>query len=222
MPEELQKDPLPRSQFLWMGALGTFMGAVLTIPPAVYLLDPAIKSVLQGHSDVPEEWKELGSVFEIPAGVVVVNLVEFTQKQSYDAGQPGVDETGTNVGTITNAVLLSWKDGKLPDILEEKSEGPLSETEIKELGRELNVLSNHCAHLGCPVRWAPEEGEILCPCHGGVYDINGDHTGGPPAHGLWRYVSRIREDGSIFVKHEFYVQQEGQLKPGVYSKPYVI
>ncbi len=162
MPEELQKDPLTRGQFLWMGALGTFMGSVLTIPPAVYLLDPAIRSVLQGHSDVPEEWKELGSVFEIPAGAVVVHLVEFTQKQTYDAGQPGVDETGTNVGTITNAVLLSWKDGKLPDILEEKSEGPLSETAIRELGRELNIMSNHCAHLGCPVRWAPEEGEILC------------------------------------------------------------
>jgi Rieske Fe-S protein len=222
LPEELQKDPLTRGKFLWMGALGTFMGAVLTIPPAVYLLDPAIRSVLQERSDVPEEWKELGSVFEIPAGVVIELLVEFTQKQTYDAGQPGVDETGTNVGTITNAVLLSWKDGKLPDILEEKSEGPLSETAIRELGQELNIMSNHCAHLGCPVRWAPEEGEILCPCHGGIYDINGDHTGGPPAHGLWRYVSRIREDGSIYVKHEFYVQHKDQIKPGVYSKPYVV
>jgi Rieske Fe-S protein len=222
LPEELQKDPLTRSQFLWMGALGTFIGAVLTIPPAVFLLDPAIRSVLQERSDVPGEWKELGSVFEIPAGVVVHHLVEFTQKQTYDAGQPGADETGTNVGTIPNAVLLSWKDGKLPSILETRGEGPLSATEVKELERDLNVMSNHCAHLGCPVRWAPEEAEILCPCHGGIYDINGDHMGGPPAHGLWRYVSKIREDGSIFVKHEFYVKQKGQVQPGVFTKPYVV
>lgn len=222
MAEELQKDPLTRSQFLWMGALGTAMGAVLTIPPAVYLLDPAIRSVLQERSDVPGEWKELGSVFEIPARTVVELMVEFTHKQTYDAGQPGVDETGTNVGTIPNAVLLSWKDGRLPTILETRSEGPLSEAETRELGRELNTLSNHCAHLGCPVRWSPEEREILCPCHGGVYDINGNHTGGPPAHGLWRYVSRIREDGTVLVKHEFYVQEKGQLKPGVYRKPYVV
>jgi Rieske Fe-S protein len=222
LPEELQKDPLTRGQFLWMGALGTFMGAVLTIPPAVYLLDPAIRSVLQEHSDVPEEWKEVGSVFEIPAGAVVELLVEFTQKQTYDAGQPGVDESETNVGTIPNAVLLSWKDGELPASLETRSEGPLSEAEVKDLERELNVMSNHCAHLGCPVRWVSEEGEILCPCHGGIYDINGEHTGGPPAHGLWRYVSRIREDGSIFLKHEFYVTKRGQTKPGVFTKPYVI
>lgn len=222
MPEELQKDPLTRGQFLWMGALGTFMGAVLTIPPAVYVLDPAIKSVLQGRSDVPEEWKEVGSVFDIPAASVVQLLVEFTQKQTYDSGLPGVAEAGSNVGTIPDAVLISWQDGELPAILKTRSEGPLSETEIRDLERELNVMSNHCAHLGCPVRWAPEEGEILCPCHGGMYDINGEHTGGPPAHGLWRYVSRISEDGNIFVKHEFYVKQKGQAKPGVFSKPYVV
>jgi Rieske Fe-S protein len=217
LPEELQKDPLTRSQFLWMGALGTFMGAVLTIPPAVYLLDPAIRSVLQERSDVPEEWKEVGSVFDIPAGVVEELLVEFTQKQTYNSGQVGSEE-----GSITDAVLVSWKDGNLPESLETRSEGPLSEAEVRDLERELNVMSNHCAHLGCPVRWVSEEGEILCPCHGGIYDINGDHTAGPPAHGLWRYVSRVREDGSIFVKHEFYVKQRGQIEPGVFTKPYIV
>ena len=217
MPEELQKDPLTRGQFLWIGALGTFMGAVLTIPPAVYLLDPAIRSVLQERSDVPEEWKEVGSVFDIPAGAVVELLVEFTQKQTYDSGQVGSEE-----GSITDAVLVSWKDGSLPAILETRSEGPLSEVEVKGLERELNIMSNHCAHLGCPVRWVSEEGEILCPCHGGIYDINGDHTAGPPAHGLWRYVCRIRDDGSIYVKHEFYVKQRGQIEPGVFTKPYIV
>jgi len=200
-----------------MGALGTFMGAVLTIPPAVYLLDPAIRSVLQESSDVPEEWKEVGSVFDIPAGAVEELLVEFTQKQIYDSGQVGSEE-----GSITDAVLVSWKDGNLPAILETRSEGPLSEAEVKGLERELNVMSNHCAHLGCPVRWVSEEGEILCPCHGGIYDINGDHTAGPPAHGLWRYVCRIRDDGSIYVKHEFYVKQRGQIEPGVFTKPYIV
>jgi Rieske Fe-S protein len=217
LSEELQKDPLTRGQFLWMGALGTFMGAVLTIPPAVYLLDPAIRSVLQERSDVPEEWKQVGSVFDIPAGAVEELLVEFTQKQTYNSGQVGSEE-----GSITDAVLVSWRDGSLPEILETRSEGPLSEAEAKDLERELNVMSNHCAHLGCPVRWISEEGEILCPCHGGIYDINGEHTAGPPAHGLWRYVSRVREDGSIFVKHEFYVEQKGQLKPGVFTKPYIV
>jgi Rieske Fe-S protein len=212
LPEELQKDPLTRGQFLWMGALGTFIGAVLTIPPVVYVLSPSIKSVLLGHSDVPDEWKELGSVFEIPAGEAATHLVEFTQRQTYESGQPGSEK-----GSITNAVLVSWKDGEPPNILVDKGETEtLSRAEIEELSRKINVLSNACAHMGCPVRWSPEEGEILCPCHGGVYDINGNHTGGPPPHDLWRYVFEIREDGGIYVKHEFYVDR----KRG--GKPYVV
>lgn len=206
MPEELQKDPLTRGQFLWMGVLSTFIGAVLTIPPVVYFLSPSIKSVLQERSDVPEEWKELGSVFDVPAHKVVVQLVEFTQRQTYDSGQPGSEE-----GSIMNAALLSWRDGELPGFLQNRSEGPFSSGETEELGSELNVMSNACTHMGCPVRWSEEEGEIQCPCHGGIYDINGEHMGGPPPHDLWRYTFRVREDGGILVKHEF-----------VGGKPYVV
>ena len=218
MPEELQKDALSRGQFLWMGALGTFVGAALTIPPAVYVLDPAIKGVLQNESDVPEEWKELGSVFDVPSGEVVTHLVEFTQKQTYDAGQPSAGGTRANVRPLPNAVLLSWKDGKLPGFLEGRSEDEtLTQTERDELGRKINVMANACAHMGCPTRWSEEEKEIVCPCHGGIYDINGEHTVGPPPHGLWRYAFRISEEGTIFIKHQFHVKHE----PAA-GKPYVI
>ena len=210
MPEELQKDPLTRGEFLWMGTLGTFMGIVLTIPPAVYVLDPAIRNVLQERSDVPEEWKELGSVFEIPANEVVEDLVEFTQKQTYDAGQPGAEEEPNprgvppNVGTLVDAVLVSWWDGKLPGILEDnRAKRTLSASEVEELSRRINVLSNHCAHLGCPTRWQADKGLIVCPCHGGEYDINGRYRAGPPPHGLFRFAYEIREDGSLYVRHNF-------------------
>lgn len=216
MPEELQKDPLTRGQFLWMGALGTFVGAALTIPPAVFVLDPAIKDILQGKSDVMDEWKELGSVFDIPPGEAVTQLVEFTQKQTYDAGQPAVDRTGSNVRPLTNAVLISWKDGKVPGVLEDTDEEkPLTQTERDEIGSKLNVMSNACAHMGCPTRWSEEEKEIVCPCHGGIYDINGEHTGGPPPHGLWRYAFHITEEGDILVKHQFHVKSSNATKPYV-------
>src|SRR5215204_6277352 len=183
-----------------MGALGTFVGAALTIPPAIYVLDPAIKSVLQNKSDVPSEWKELGSVFDVPADEVVTQLVEFTQKQTYDAGQPSAEGAKNNVRPLPNAVLLSWKDGKRPSLLEGWSGESLTGTQRGELGRKLNVMSNACTHMGCPTRWIEEEKEIVCPCHGGLYDINGEHMAGPPPHGLWRYAFRISEEGTVFVK----------------------
>jgi Rieske Fe-S protein len=113
-------------------------------------------------------------------------------------------------------VLLSWKDGKVPRVLAGgDAKRPLTPVEIDEIGRKLNVMANACAHMGCPTRWSEEEKEIVCPCHGGIYDINGEHIGGPPPHGLWRYVFRINEDGDIFVEHKFHVKSSNATRPYV-------
>jgi Rieske Fe-S protein len=195
---ELQKDPVTRGQFLWMGTVGSLVGAVLTIPPLVYIFNPSIETNLQGKSDIPDGWHELGSVFEIPRGEPKLYRVEFPQNQTYNGADPVLGE-----GSIIEAVLVSWTDGKLPSILEGRDQGRLSTSEIEELTPQLNVMSNHCAHLGCPVRWFRDRGEILCPCHGGIYDINGGLVAGPPAQGLYYYAFEIREHGGIYVKHEF-------------------
>jgi Rieske Fe-S protein len=55
------------------------------------------------------------------------------------------------------------------------------------------VLSDNCAHLGCPVEWFPQSGLFMCPCHGGVYYANGARASGPPPRGLFACVWRVRE-----------------------------
>jgi Rieske Fe-S protein len=192
---ELQKDPVTRGEFLGMGVMGALIGAVLTIPPLVYILDPSIRSEGQGQSDIPDEWRQLGSVFEVPANEPKTFRVEFPQTQTYDERK--------ETGTLTEAVLVSWRDGMLPDVLQNRGRGRLSQAEIEDLTQRINVLSNHCAHLGCPTRWHSDNREIACPCHGGIYDINGDYLAGPPPRGLYRYAFQIREDGGLYVKHEF-------------------
>ena len=203
---ELQKDPVTRGQFLGMGIVGTLVGAVMTIPPIVYVLNPTIESNLLGQSDVPDEWQELGSVFEIPSGAPKLYRVEFPQNQTYNGEGSILGE-----GSIMNAVYVSWSDGELPSMLESGSPGSLSASEIEELTQQINVMSNHCAHLGCPVRWFPDRNEMLCPCHGGIYDINGAILAGPPPQDLFKYDFEIREDGGIYVRHEF-----------TNGKPYVV
>lgn len=42
------------------------------------------------------------------------------------------------------------------------------------------AFSAVCTHLGCIVRWLPEKGEFLCPCHGGRFASDGRVLGGPP------------------------------------------
>ena len=195
---ELQKDPVTRGQFLWMGGVTSLIGAVLTIPPLVYIFNPTIEANFQEQSDIPDEWQEIGSVFEIPSGTPKFYRVEFPQNQVYNAEAPILGEE-----VIYNAIYVSWNEGNIPSILQDRGQANLSASEIEELTQEMYVMSNHCAHLGCPVRWFPDRGEMLCPCHGGIYDINGRLLGGPPPQGLYYYEFEIRENGGIYVKHEF-------------------
>jgi Rieske Fe-S protein len=45
--------------------------------------------------------------------------------------------------------------------------------------------------MQCPVRWEPPLGQFLCPCHGGLYAIDGTNVGGPPPKPLPEYVHRL-------------------------------
>lgn len=63
----------------------------------------------------------------------------------------------------------------------------------------LFILSNICSHLGCGVRWDPDKKAFLCPCHNGVYGIDGKVISGPPPRPLTRWGSRI-SNGQIEIR----------------------
>jgi len=91
------------------------------------------------------------------------------------------------------------------------------------------IISNRCAHLGCPVQANGPTGAILgeknvvehtangeillrpvvpagfgCPCHGGQYDTEGNRTAGPPVRALDRWSFEIR-DGHVILLSTFSV-----------------
>jgi len=87
----------------------------------------------------------------------------------------------------------------------------------------LTIISNHCAHLGCPVQpngpldpsGTTHLGDVTlipsiaivgfgCPCHGGQYDTEGNRTAGPPVRALDRYSYSIR-NGHVFLGKPFAV-----------------
>jgi Rieske Fe-S protein len=61
---------------------------------------------------------------------------------------------------------------------------------------EFQVFAINCAHLGCPVRWFPQSGLFMCPCHGGAYYADGSRASGPPERGLFTYDTKI-VDGAL-------------------------
>ena len=66
-------------------------------------------------------------------------------------------------------------------------------------GEQFQVFAINCAHLGCPVRWFPQSGLFMCPCHGGVYYQNGARASGPPERGLFEYPYKVK-DGLITIQ----------------------
>ena len=60
------------------------------------------------------------------------------------------------------------------------------------------VFAINCAHLGCPVRWFPQSGLFMCPCHGGAYYRDGSRASGPPERGLFEYPYKI-ENGVLTI-----------------------
>jgi quinol---cytochrome c reductase iron-sulfur subunit, bacillus type len=86
------------------------------------------------------------------------------------------------------------------------------------------IISNRCAHLGCPVQANGPTGPILgkktirehtangpvtfvpvvpagfgCPCHGGQYDTEGNRTAGPPVRALDRWSFEINHGRLILL-----------------------
>jgi menaquinol-cytochrome c reductase iron-sulfur subunit len=102
--------------------------------------------------------------------------------EQYPAGE-------TRLATFRNPDVSPW-DGKTAD----------SACWVRRINENtFQVFAINCAHLGCPVRWFPQSGLFMCPCHGGVYYQDGSRASGPPERGLFEYPYRL-EDGKLFIK----------------------
>jgi Rieske Fe-S protein len=92
----------------------------------------------------------------------------------------------TRLAKFTNPVGLAW-DGETDRVA----------CWVRRIAeKEFQVFAINCAHLGCPVRWFPQSGLFMCPCHGGAYYADGSRASGPPERGLFTYDTKI-VDGAI-------------------------
>ncbi len=57
--------------------------------------------------------------------------------------------------------------------------------------QEAIVYSRSCTDLGCPLTFDPGSQCFFCPCHGGIFDKNGERLAGPPRRPMYRFATRI-------------------------------
>ncbi len=65
--------------------------------------------------------------------------------------------------------------------------------------QDVRALQSTCTHLGCRTSYDRKAKLILCPCHGGVFDVQGHVVSGPPPTPLPTLATRI-EDGQVLVQ----------------------
>ena len=127
----------------------------------------------------------------------------------------GVETKDVNLGPITN-----FPEGQyvIATYLENPDQGEVSRRTafIRNNGRtdddvpSFTAIFSRCVHLGCPVQPngpidedAKKEvngvelrpvlaASFGCPCHGGLYDSEGNRSAGPPVRSLDRYEFSIR------------------------------
>jgi Rieske Fe-S protein len=170
-----QDAPLPaytRSRFLEASTIGVgaAIGAVVTLPVLGF-------TVLPSFTNIEEREADLGPIENFPEGEYVI--------ASYLA-KPSQGEVSRRTVFVRNNGL---------------SEGG---------ERSFTILYSRCVHLGCPVQpngpideenTTEIEGVELrpvlaqsfgCPCHGGLYDAEGNRQAGPPVRSLDRLTFSIQ------------------------------
>jgi menaquinol-cytochrome c reductase iron-sulfur subunit len=134
------------------------------------------------------------AILAVPIVQYLLSPIVREKKPGYDSWIPlgNVEQfpSGeTRLATYRNPVVNAW-DGATGDIA----------CWVRNVdGRAFQVFAINCAHLGCPVRWFPQSGLFLCPCHGGAYYQDGSRASGPPERGLFEYEYRI-ESGKLLIK----------------------
>lgn len=125
------------------------------------------------------QWEDVGALGDFPP----------------DAYVPKVVTQAEGLGEVGKTTLYMRK------------RNPSIDTEPADQYNQVIAISTRCMHLGCPVRYVPASERFICPCHGGVYDIQGKRTGGPPVRPLDRFYTRI-EQGRVQVGPRYSVNSE--------------
>ena len=89
-----------------------------------------------------------------------------------------------------------------------KSEVPLNATKDLMIGPTPVIIINArdkgffafskvCTHLGCLVKYDKERQLFICPCHAGIFDLEGNVVSGPPPRPLQKFAVRVEGDNIV-------------------------
>jgi Rieske Fe-S protein len=136
----------------------------------------------------------IGVLLGIPIVRFIISPVTRAEKSGY---QSWISLGSTEQFPSGETRLASFRNPVAQDSDGETADIPCWVRHIDE--DKFQVFAINCAHLGCPVRWFPQSGLFMCPCHGGAYYADGSRASGPPERGLFEYPFKIL-DGKLHIE----------------------
>jgi Rieske Fe-S protein len=139
----------------------------------------------------------IGAIGAAMAALIGVPAVKYL-------AHPALEAEASNWAPVADLSEIKPGQPALFKVSIEKKSGWLKTTSEESVyvdtvdGKTFSVISNHCTHLGCPVRWDSGRNAFLCPCHNGVFDRKGNVVAGPPPRPLDRFQTKV-EGGKLFI-----------------------
>ncbi len=186
MSFEWKDKTISRRKFLGYATVG--VGATIAVLAGIPLIGSLISPVLQKRK-MGTEWIELGKTGDFEVGRPT--MVQWTTSRM----------DGWFMDTAPRAVWVVAQDRE-----------------------NFTVFNPRCTHLTCSYSWKlkgephqtaygsamPDKDHFFCPCHDGIFDINGEVSGGPPPRPLDTLPVKI-EDGRLFTIYQ-------DFRPGIADK----
>jgi Rieske Fe-S protein len=149
-----------------------------------------------------ELFVKLGLLFDGVVGVLIgVPIVRFLLSPVVRGGQ-GMYESWLSLGPLDQYPAGQTRLATYRNPVVTPSDGETAKVAcwVRNVDNDrVQVFAINCAHLGCPVRWFPQSGLFMCPCHGGAYYANGARASGPPERGLFEYAYKV-EYGELMIR----------------------
>ena len=186
IPGAFEGETVTRRRFMSavVHGAGGLTAAAFTLPALAFAIGPVFQSEKW-------TWQPIGPPSDFPDKLVSGDASFATRVIQIQEGPLGA------AGEVNNT--LAYVRARIPSI----------DTEPEDQYNRWIALSSRCMHLGCPVRWTFPAQRFICPCHGGVYDVRGMVTGGPPVRPLDRFYTRLNSStGLVEVGPRYSVNSE--------------
>jgi len=145
---------------------------------------------------------KIATLFNGVVGVLLaIPIVRFVLSPVTRAGKSGY-ESWISLGSIDQFPSGETRLATYRNPVAQTSDGETADIPcwVRHVdNNKFQVFAINCAHLGCPVRWFPQSGLFMCPCHGGAYYSDGSRASGPPERGLFEYPFKIL-DGKLQIQ----------------------